>query len=1678
MKKLFLFIICAVLSIGARAQFSGSGNGTEEDPYRIYTDIHLAQMANFLNQEGVVFELMKDVDLSSYISENSPSQGWTPIGVESTPFKGVLKGNGHTISGMMVSRPSTDNVGLFGYVSGATITGVNLEGKSIIGRNYVGGIVGTSYGNCTISDCNVVLNGQIAGLCDIGGIVGFNHEASTIKNCNVKSNMSSSGSAELQSGSVGGLCGTVQNAIVNDCSFEGTVSGKLQGVGGLFGSIGNATVTNVNGKGNVVGETITGCIAGNAHMTNTFENVRYTGDVEGTECVSGVVGRLESGSSNTFNNCHHKGIITNSGDYTGGIVGKSEGGCIAGMESCSHFGNVLGKDYVGGVVGAVKSNGLVPTIRTVYGSSSSTSNTMSYGPYYDTMQSGKEKIIIISNCCSVGDIHASDYVGGVVGCDETALTFFQNTETIDTGNTSSYVYTWADNKYTGYRSKGRTYVAGKNDDGSYYYGHDIACVQIINYTETSVKLKLQNNYYSGNIVGKQFVGGIAGYKDDGEIVNNQSLANVFGSSFVGGLVGDAKGQEPFSNAASSNLKIVSNVANNSIISASISNVGRIYGLKANDYVSVGALASAEGNRALTQTKVMLCGVAQDVIDDEQNGTSVGPSMLRLKANYVSWGWNFDDNWNILETECYPYKKYQAAPPVIESNLESQAMNISGQSLNGGTVYLFYKDRDAVSTICNGHNWSFDTEALQSGVQVQLYADVEGMTPSYLTSATVKYPGCGTEEDPWRIYTAEDLQGATNSGYYKLMNDIDLTSWINENSPETGWPAIGRNSTVATYINGDGHKVTGLWINTTEGYNGLFSNYSAGYIKNLNVEVASGKKVKGGDYTGILIGRMANGQIINCSVKGDVEGTVNVGGVAGYIANSSVSSCAFEGKVNTATSNAFAGGVTGLADEVETTSCRVSATITTTGEGSCVGGLYGKTNNGSVTKSTADTKITASGASNYVGGLVGRITSPITLCYSTGTVTASGSDSYTGGLVGYAEASIANSYSTANVSGTQFTAGLVGYTFSTVDKCYASGNVAGVMYGAGLVGELDGANASATNSVAANNKLELSAQSSWGCRVIGGFKNGCAEPNNSNYALNTMQVSLNNVPQKKTDDNIEGVAISNNNLESASTYSGLNWDMVNNWGIEEGEMYPFLLWEVEVVPVAEIKFDKSSATVTADASITLTPTILPITATNKIVKWTSSNERVATVENGVVTAIGKGTATITATTTDGTKLSASCVVTVTKESETPDVSEDDTDIALFDNIIYIEKDEAPSGSKKTFAIKMKNDFDVTGFQCDIYLPEGMSFVQDEDGFYNAALSTERTTAAKTNYFDFELQSDGALRLLCNSTKGYAFSGTDGEVATVEISIDGDLEDGDYPIILKEIELSEKTGFSGVEVPYFKTTLTVTSYKPGDANGDGKVSVSDFSAAASYVLGNSSEGFVFKAADINSDGKITVSDLSGISYIILHGDVAQAKSREPRGIVQPSTISLSDVNVVPGSETTMLVYISNPDEDFSGYQFDMVLPKGLSVQKNADGSFATMLSPERTSERKTNFFESQMMDESTCRVLCASTSNTAFEGNSGAVAMITLVADEHIAEGTYSIELQDAEMTLNGNISKPNLIAGTISVSAPTGIAGILKSGEPLNVYSVQGYKLISNGNAADLNKLPRGMYIINGKSYIK
>ena len=84
---------------------------------------------------------------------------------------------------------------------------------------------------------------------------------------------------------------------------------------------------------------------------------------------------------------------------------------------------------------------------------------------------------------------------------------------------------------------------------------------------------------------------------------------------------------------------------------------------------------------------------------------------------------------------------------------------------------------------------------------------------------------------------------------------------------------------------------------------------------------------------------------------------------------------------------------------------------------------------------------------------------------------------------------------------------------------------------------------------------------------------------------------------------------------------------------------------EIVPVSQITLNKAETSISVGNSETLTATVAPENATNKALTWASSDEDVAIVENGTVTAVKVGTATITATAADGSGKSATCTVTV-------------------------------------------------------------------------------------------------------------------------------------------------------------------------------------------------------------------------------------------------------------------------------------------------------------------------------------------------------------------------------------------------------------------------------------------------
>ena len=228
-----------------------------------------------------------------------------PIGKDNTHhFAGTIFGgndsdaNNRTMRtiNLNIQQSGVSNVGLFGYVKGATISHLTTAG-TIVGGAAVGGLVGYADG-VTISNCRN--NASISGKSFIGGIVG-----------------------------------KATNATINASHNTNTIQGSSTNVGGILG--GSDTADN------------------NILITSCYN----TAKISGIDNVGGITGRFaKNGDKDVkISNCYNLGEVFGTADSIGGIVGFSENGCV--VEYCYNKAKITGSYALGGIVGSIRNGGSI-----------------------------------------------------------------------------------------------------------------------------------------------------------------------------------------------------------------------------------------------------------------------------------------------------------------------------------------------------------------------------------------------------------------------------------------------------------------------------------------------------------------------------------------------------------------------------------------------------------------------------------------------------------------------------------------------------------------------------------------------------------------------------------------------------------------------------------------------------------------------------------------------------------------------------------------------------------------------------------------------------------------------------------------------------------------------------------------------------------------------------------------------------------------------------------------------------------------------------------------------------------------------------------------------------------------------------------------------------------------------
>jgi hypothetical protein len=587
-----LFILSGLVDSPSAQALTNISNCTE-----------LQAMNNSLAED---YSLSQNIDCSDTVNWNSGA-GFVPIGDSSTNFTGTFDGSGYEIQNLYINRPTTDNVGLFGYAYEATISDVDLTNVRIKGQNNVGAVGGIFIRSVTAS--NLSSSGEVRGQNLVGGLIGdLNHAGSALYTCYLDNSHSSAD--VFGKLTVGGLMGRLYGSHMDECYATGKVriltedgdqAGGLIGgnygavtesystsdvfafddnVGGLAGYNNTGSINDSYSLGNTQGDQNIGSLLGGTINQNAPINRTYSiGNVRGRATLGGITG--SNPFSSTITDSFWDTLTTNlsnacgSGTCSSGVTGTvssvleqeatfqtawdfigdadpdniwkiDEGStypCLAWQTTCPTPPAVI-SDCAGLQNMANDLNGNYLVVADIDCAASSGWNS---GAGFDPIGSSSTPFtgILDANGHTIADLYI-DRAEDYVG-----LFGYTNGALIENINFTGVDITGAN--YTGT-------IAGQANNSIIQYVSSVGDIASDSESDKSGGLvgaatsssEINYSLSEVEINGGDQVGGIAGYLSDSQIKDSYASVNAaaIGSNQIGGLVGDSYGSSSITNSYS------------------------------------------------------------------------------------------------------------------------------------------------------------------------------------------------------------------------------------------------------------------------------------------------------------------------------------------------------------------------------------------------------------------------------------------------------------------------------------------------------------------------------------------------------------------------------------------------------------------------------------------------------------------------------------------------------------------------------------------------------------------------------------------------------------------------------------------------------------------------------------------------------------------------------------------------------------------------------------------------------------------------------------------------------------------------------------------------------------------------------------------------------------------------
>lgn len=297
----------------------------------------------------------------------------------------------------------------------------------------------------------------------------------------------------------------------------------------------------------------------------------------------------------------------------------------------------------------------------------------------------------------------------------------------------------------------------------------------------------------------------------------------------------------------------------------------------------------------------------------------------------------------------------------------------------------------------------------------------------------------------------------------------------------------------------------------------------------------------------------------------------------------------------------------------------------------------------------------------------------------------------------------------------------------------------------------------------------------------------------------------------------------------------------------------------------------------------------------------------------------------------------------------------------DVAMYIPSTSLNAGEKQRISVNLRNSEDVTAFQFDLKLPDGVivNNAVNDDGETVPDISLTSRKKSK-HQLTCLLQNDGSYRVVVISMGNQTFKDNDGAIVNVGVTARSSMQTGSYPVGLSEIHI----------VPFVDGKPGVRIDQP---DYTGYINVSN--------AGQSSE----------VDVKMTLSS-----------SILQAGSNHEK-------ISIGMTNNI----------------DVTAFQFDIKLPSGISVNDYLNEDDETVPNIQLTDrKRSSHILSCNKRGDGTYTVVVMSMKNQAFSGDSGDIVTLDVLVPNTMS-GEYTVSLSNIHVVplVNGSpgvrLDLPNL-----------------------------------------------------------